>query len=144
VITTAQVRRIALALPGAYEQATYDDWPSWRTKPRMFAWIRAEPEALVVWVDSLDAKEAMLANEPELFFTTPHYDGHPIVLVRLDVVDPARAAELIEASWRLRAPKRLVAARAAAGPEPASKRTLAKSAAAKNAATRPPHRRKRL
>lgn len=113
-VSCAQLRRIALALPGAYEQPSYDGGPSWRTKPRMFAWLRSEPEALVVWVDSLDAKEAMLAHEPELFFTTPHYDGHAMLLVRLDVVDRARAKELITASWRLRAPRSLVSPRAGA------------------------------
>ena len=108
MISEAQVRRIALALPGAYEQASYDGGPSWRTKPRMFAWLRSAPDALVVWVESLDAKEAMLAHEPEAFFTTEHYDGHPIGLVRLEAIDRARAKELLGASWRLRAPKSLV------------------------------------
>ncbi len=108
MITEAQLRRIALALPGAYEQPSYDDRPSWRTKPRMFAWLRADPEALVVWVDSLDAKEAMLAHEPELIFTTAHHDGHPIVLVRLEPLAGPRAKQLIGASWRLRAPRSLV------------------------------------
>jgi len=108
VITEAKIRALALALPGAYEQATYEDCPSWRTKPRMFCWLRRDPEALVVWVDSLDAKEILLAGEPETFFTTPHYDGYPILLVRLEAIDHRRAKELIGESWRLRAPRSLV------------------------------------
>ncbi len=44
-----------------------------------------------------------------MFFSTPHYDGYPYVLVRLDVVDPTELAELLEDAWRLRAPKRLIA-----------------------------------
>ena len=108
MITEAQIRRIALSLPGAYEQPSYDGRPSWRTKPRMFAWIRRDPEALVVWVESLDAKEALLAAEPARFFTTPHYDGEPIVLVRLEKLAVRRAEELITESWRLRAPRSLV------------------------------------
>lgn len=95
MITPAVVRRIALSLPGAYEQASHGGRPSWRTKPRMFTWIRDDPEALVV-------------SEPDKFFTTPHYDGHPIVLVRLDAVDAREAAELITESWRLRAPRPLL------------------------------------
>jgi hypothetical protein len=75
----------------------------------MFAWIRDDPEALVVWVSSEDDKEALLAAEPSTFFTTDHYDGHPIVLVRLEAVDAVEARELIIESWRCRAPKRLVA-----------------------------------
>jgi hypothetical protein len=71
----------------------------------MFTWIREGPEALVVWVDSEDDKEALLAADPDVFFTTPHYDGHPIVLVRLDAVGEDEARELIVDSWRARAPK---------------------------------------
>ena len=110
MLTLEDVRRIALGLPGAYEQESYGGCPSWRTKPRMFAWVRDEPEALVVWVESAEAKEALVASEPHTFFTTPHYDGQPIVLVRLDATDPGEAAELLTDSWRLRAPRSLVRA----------------------------------
>jgi hypothetical protein len=102
VVTEADVRRIALGLPGAFERASYGGRPAWRTEPRMFAWIRDEPEALVVWVDSLEDKEALVASAPAKFFTTSHYDGHPIVLVRLAAVDLAEVTELIADSWRLR------------------------------------------
>lgn len=105
MVTEAQIRRIAMSLPGVYEQASYDGRPSWRTKPRMFTWIRDRPEALVVWVETLDDKEMMIATEPRIFFTTPHYDGYPMVLVRLEAIDVRRARELITESWRLRAPK---------------------------------------
>lgn len=110
VLTLEDVRRLALSLPGAYEQESYGGCPSWRTKPRMFAWVREEPEALVVWVESEEAKQALVASDPQRFFTTPHYDGQPIVLVRLEAVDPVEAAELITDSWRLRAPRSLVRA----------------------------------
>jgi hypothetical protein len=110
MVTESQIRRIAMSLPGAYEQASYDGRPSWRTRPRMFTWIRDEPEALVVWVDSLDEKELMIAAEPRVFFTTPHYDGYPMVLVRLEAIDATRARELITESWRLRAPRTLLKA----------------------------------
>jgi hypothetical protein len=108
MVTESQIRRIATSLPGAYEQASYHGRPSWRTKPRMFTWIRDEPEALVVWVESLDEKEMMIAAEPRVFFTIPHYDGYPIVLVHLEAIDVKRAKELIAESWRLRAPKSLL------------------------------------
>jgi hypothetical protein len=74
----------------------------------MFAWIREDPDALVVWVESEDEKHALIASEPGTFSTTPHYDGYPIVLVDTDAVDRAEARELIIESWRLRAPKGLV------------------------------------
>jgi hypothetical protein len=108
VISHEDVRRIALNLPGSYEQASFGYRPSWRTKPRMFTWIRDDPEALVVWVESVEDKDALIAAERDTFFTTPHYDGTPIVLVRLEAVDDDEAVELITESWRLRAPKALV------------------------------------
>jgi len=49
-----------------------------------------------------------MQDQPGAFFSTPHYDGYPYVLVRLDVVDSGELAELIEEIWRSRAPKRLV------------------------------------
>jgi hypothetical protein len=67
----------------------------------MFAWIRDEPEALVVWVESLEDKEALVASEPQKFFTTSHYDGQPIVLIRLEAVDGNEIAEFVLDSWRL-------------------------------------------
>lgn len=110
MITADDVRRIALGLPGSFERESYDGCPSWRTKPRMFTWIRQSPEALVVWVESVEEKEALVGSGSETFFTTPHHDGHAIVLVRLDTVDVDEAEELITESWRLRAPKSLVKA----------------------------------
>lgn len=101
------VRRIALSLPGAYEQASYGGLPSWRTKPRMFTSIRDEQDAVVVWISSLEAKDALLASDPAKFFTTSHYDGYPVVLVRMDAVDAGELTELICDSWALRAPRSL-------------------------------------
>ena len=108
MISHADVRRIALGLPGTYEQASFGGRPSWRTKPRMFTWIREDPEALVVWVESVEDKDSLIASEPDKFFTTSHYHGTPIVLVRLGAVDGHEAGELITESWRLRAPRSLV------------------------------------
>ncbi len=109
MVTEADVRQIALSLPGAYEQQSYSNCPSWRTKPRMFTWIRKESDAVVVWVDSHEDKNALLTSDPGKFFTTPHYDGHPVVLVRMGAVDVGELAELITDSWLLRAPRSLTA-----------------------------------
>jgi hypothetical protein len=130
MVTEAQVRAIAMRLPDALERASYGDCPSWRTKKRMFAWIRQAPEALVIWVDSLDAKELLLEAEPELFFTTSHYDGYPMLLARLEHLDSARARALIEESYRLRVGA-LTAKRASA-----AKRTSTAKRAATKAARR--------
>lgn len=108
MISHEDVRRIALSLPGSYEQDSYGGRPSWRTKARVFTWIRDDPEALVGWVESVEEKDALIMSEPDKFFTTSHYDGHSIVLVRLEALDAQEATELITESWRLRAPRSLV------------------------------------
>lgn len=110
VLTETQIRSIALDLPGAYEQPTHGGRPSWRTTPRMFAWLREDPDALVVWVESVEEKAAMTTAHPSRFFTTAHYDGHPVLLVDLENVDAEEARDLITESWRLRAPQALVRA----------------------------------
>lgn len=108
MVSYDDVRRMALDLPETIEKPSYGGQPSWRTKQRMFIWIREDPEALVVWVDSEEDKLALIDADPDVFFTIDHYDGHPIVLVRLDQVEAEEARELITESWRLRGPKKLV------------------------------------
>lgn len=60
-------------------------------------------------VTDLGEREALLQGQAGTFFSTPHYDGYPYVLVRLEAIDPVELAELLEDAWRTRAPKRLVA-----------------------------------
>ena len=55
----------------------------------------------MVFVESLEEKDVLLASDPDVFFTTPHYDGHATVLVNLDSVQADEARELITDSWRL-------------------------------------------
>jgi hypothetical protein len=105
MITEAQIRKIALALPDVTERASYGGAPSWRTSKNMFIWIRPKPRALVIYVDSLDAKEILLEHEPGIFFTIAHYDGYPMLLVNMQKVSLARAKALIAESYRLQAPK---------------------------------------
>jgi len=108
MVSIDDIRAAAMALPGAYEQSSYEGRPSWRTKPRIFATVNLEEAALVVWVDSEDEKRALLEAEPDVFHTTSHYDGYSIILARLTVVTQAAARELVIDSWRLRAPRALV------------------------------------
>ncbi len=71
--------------------------------------LRTDPDALVLRVIDMGEREALLQGNADVFFSTPHYDGYPYVLVRLEKVDPVELAELLEEAWRLRAPKRLIA-----------------------------------
>lgn len=106
MVTEDDVRRVALSLPATTEKPSYGT-PGFRVRDKLFARIREEGDVLVVWVDGLDEKEALIAAQPETFFTTPHYDGHPTVLVRFSAVELDELTELLTDAWRVRAPKRL-------------------------------------
>ena len=58
-------------------------------------------------VEPLGAKEALIADGPNVYFTTPHFDGYPAVLVRLENIELGELDELIIEAWLARAPKRL-------------------------------------
>ena len=109
MISADDVRRVAAGLPGASERLSYG-MPGFRVADWLFARIRDEGDVLLVWCAGLDEKEELIDAEPAKFFTTPHYDGHPTVLVRFSAIDVAELAELLTESWRLRAPRHLVAA----------------------------------
>lgn len=114
VATADDVRAIASALPGAYERESYNGTPSYRTKPRMFARILESGGEVALWVADEAEKQALVRSELDKFFTTAHYHGHPVVLVRLSAVDTDELRELVTESWRLRAPARDVRAHEAA------------------------------
>jgi hypothetical protein len=83
--------------------------PALKVKDKFLCRMRTNPDALVLRVIHMVEREALLQGDPETFFITPHYDGYPAVLVRLDRVDPTELAELLEDAWRTQAPKRLIA-----------------------------------
>jgi hypothetical protein len=100
---------IGLRFPTVEASTSYGT-PALKAKGKFLCRLRTEPDALVMRVIDMGEREALLQGDPDVFFTTPHYDGHPYVLIRLEKVDPVELAELIEDAWRLRAPKRVVKA----------------------------------
>ncbi len=117
------VRRLALGLPETSERLSRDR-PQWRVRDKLFVWDRPlrqsdlralgdrAPDGLILGarVEHLIAKEALLADDPSVFFTTPHFDGYPAVLVRLDPISPELLEEVVVEAWLARAPARLRAA----------------------------------
>jgi len=109
------VRRLALALPGV-EEIDCDGF-DFRVDGKGFVWSYPErkpgrPRVLrtdiaVLFVGDEAEKQALLLGEPGAFFTTPGYDGWPLVMLRLAEVDAARLAELVTDAWRMRAPRAL-------------------------------------
>jgi len=118
--TWDDVRRIALALPETDEHRSRGN-AHWRVREKGFVWERplrqtdlralggAAPAGpiLGVRVEHLGAKEALLADPSGVFFTTPHFDGYPAVLVLLERIELAELEELIAEAWLCRAPRRL-------------------------------------
>jgi hypothetical protein len=115
------VRRIALALPETEEGSAYGN-AAWRVRGKLFVWERplrrreieslgeAAPDGPILGarVEHLLAKEALLADDPAVYFTTPHFDGHASVLILLDRIELAELEEAIAEAWMSRAPQRLV------------------------------------
>jgi hypothetical protein len=116
------VSSLALALPHASERIRNNGLRFWEVDGKGFVWERplrksdlaalgkTAPDGpiLGVRVEHLVAKEALLADDPSVFFTTPHFDGFPAVLVRLERIALDELEELVVEAWLARAPKRLV------------------------------------
>jgi hypothetical protein len=114
------VRRLALALPETSERTSYGN-PAWAVRDKPFAWERplraddiaalgdAAPKGAVLGIrtDGLEMKEALIASDPVVFFTTPHFDGYAAVLIRLGKITPAILERVLVDAWLARAPKRL-------------------------------------
>jgi hypothetical protein len=106
------VRRLALALPHVVEIDS--DGFDFRVAGKGFVWSYPErrqgktrlirTDIAVLFVGDEAEKQALLLGEPEAFFTTPSYDGWPLVMLRLAQVDLARLKELVTDAWRMRAP----------------------------------------
>ncbi|GAB3475909.1 MmcQ/YjbR family DNA-binding protein [Nocardiopsis coralliicola] len=104
--TEDDVRRLATALPEVSERTCYGT-PAFYVAGKIFARFHEQPGVLVCWLPDLDDREALLAADPEKFFTTDHYRGHASVLIRLDRVDAGELGELLADAWESRAPARL-------------------------------------
>jgi hypothetical protein len=111
------VRRLALALPDVVEIDS--DGFDFRVANKGFVWSYPErrpghgrvirTDIAVVYVGDEAEKQALLLGQPELFFTTPGYDGSPLVMLRLAEVDVERLRELVTDAWRMRAPDDITA-----------------------------------
>ncbi len=129
------VRRIALSFPGAREGKDHFAFSvAIKGKDKGFAWVWLErvhpkkarvpqPKVLAVRVADLSQKDMLIASDPDTYFTEPHYNGFPAVLVRLAAVGVDELEALLLDAWRCQAPKALRAELEAA---PATKPARAK------------------
>jgi hypothetical protein len=114
------VRRLALAMPEADEHVSRGH-VQWRVREKLFVWERplrksdlkalgdAAPDGPILGarVEHLVAKEALLADDPSVFFTTPHFECYPAVLIRLEEIGVELLEEVVVEAWLARAPERL-------------------------------------
>ena len=123
VATWDDVRRLALALPDTDEVVSRGN-RQWRVKDKLFVWERplrqtdlralgaAAPDGPILGarVEHLVAKEALLAAGGDAFFTIPHFEGYPAVLVLLDRIGDDDLEEVVVEAWLCRAPTRVAQA----------------------------------
>jgi hypothetical protein len=116
----SDVKRLALRLPGTSETTSYGN-AAWAVAKNVFAWERplgradvaalgdAAPTGPVLGIRTadLEMKEALLAWDRDVFFTTPHFDGYAAVLVRLDAISLKQLEQALQEAWLARAPERL-------------------------------------
>ena len=108
--TADDVRRLALSLPHVEEIES--DGFDFRVADKGFVWSYPErvpgqrrvirTDVAVLFVGDEAEKQALVLGEPDLFFTTPGYDGLPLVMLRLAEVDVDRLAELVTDAWQMR------------------------------------------
>jgi hypothetical protein len=122
--TWDDVQAVVATLPEVEERTSRGGVLEWRVRDRLFTWERPlrssdrdalgddafDGPILAARVPDLGAKQALLADDPEVYFTTPHFDNYPIVLLRLDRIALPELTELLVEAWVDRAPTRLARA----------------------------------
>ncbi|MDR2999076.1 MAG: MmcQ/YjbR family DNA-binding protein [Microbacterium sp.] len=120
--TLDDVRRISLEFPRVFEKRAWHDGMSWRTNAGMLAWERPPsrhdleqqdalgrdwPDGVIIGirVEGEQTKAALIETYPDVFFTIPHLDGYPAVLIRLDEIDEQLLRETLTDAWLLRVPR---------------------------------------
>lgn len=121
--TWSDVKRIALSFPGVSEVQTHGGNRAWIVNKKLFTWERPlrssdlralgdkAPKGAILGVRTadLEMKEVLLASNPGIYFTTPHFDGYPAVLIRLGKISTKELKDVITEAWISRAGKRAVA-----------------------------------
>jgi|ERR1700693_4628805 len=114
------VHRLVLAFPDTREGTSSRGQRAWTVNEKGFAWERplrpkdlqalgaAAPTGpvLAVRTPDLEMKEALLLSDPAVYFTTPHFDGYPAILIRLEIIKLRQLKALLSEAWLARAPKR--------------------------------------
>jgi hypothetical protein len=123
VATWNDVRRIAAEFPGTSETRSSGGYAQWVVNKKLFVWERplrpsdlaalgdAAPKGAVLGVRTpdLELKDVLIASNPRVYFTTPHFDGYAAVLLRLARIGVVELRDVMREAWLVRAPKRVAA-----------------------------------
>ena len=102
----AKFREIILAYPGVEEGIAYGT-PIFKVKKKMVARQWDDPAVIVVKID-FPLRSTLIAGASDTFFTTPHHEPSPLMLVRLNKIPREDLEYLVEGAWRMVAAKRLI------------------------------------
>jgi hypothetical protein len=119
VATWDDVRTIALALPETSERSSGGK-SEWRVRDKGFVWERPlrkrdiadlgdkapKGPILGIRVEHEGIKDVLIASDPDVFFTTPHFNGYPALLVRLEEISVDDLRDVVVEAWLVQAPKR--------------------------------------
>jgi hypothetical protein len=103
------VRELALALPEVEEDAS--GRIAFRVRGKLFAWEARDRDGggLGIRVER-EEKQLILDSDPDVYFSSPHYDGWPGLQIRLEAIDREELRMRLEDAWLIQAPKRLASA----------------------------------
>jgi hypothetical protein len=121
MVTWDELHQIAMSLPEVSERTDRSGIRQWRVKDKLMVWERplrrsdfeavgeSAPDGPILGarVPDVGAKEALLADDGDIYFTTPHFDGYPAILVQMDNISIEELEELVVEAWLTQAPKRL-------------------------------------
>lgn len=94
-----------LCLPGVERSTSYGT-PALKVGGKLLVRLRPEDDSIVLTGIPPEEAEALIADQPAVFHTTPHYAGHAVVLARLPALDLGRFKALLDRRWRALAPRR--------------------------------------
>lgn len=108
-MTPEEVRALILSFPEVEDSTSYG-YPSYKVAGKFLTRLRSEDQSLVLGEVGFDEREMLMAAEPQVFHLTPHYEGYPCVLARIETIDPGTLKAMLTRIWRKKAPRKLVKA----------------------------------
>ncbi len=134
-----QIVKLGRELPEVAEDIWFRT-PALKVRGKSFVRLKEDGENVVFMLESVDEQEALCEAMSDVYWITDHYRGYPAVMARLAALTEAECRLRLERAWRLKAPKKLLAA-ADAAPAPAKRQPAKRKPAKRKPAKRKPAKR---